>query len=607
MIQRSQPPEIDGYIHKHWLGGGGFADVFLYEQRMPSREVAVKVLMSNALDAEGREEFEAEANLMARVSHHPYIVAIYGAGASRDGRPYLVMEYYSESHYGSRVEAGGVRVDDVLRLGVQIASAVEVAHRAGVIHRDIKPSNILVNHYGNPGLADFGIAGARTSESMAVSRGYSVAFTAPEVIAEESPGDERSDIYSLAATLYTLLAGRSPFWSPEGDNSVDKMVRRILDEPIPPTGREDIPPSLDHFLVHAMRKDPASRPTSAVVFARTLQAIERDLRLGPTPIEVPQATTLGATAADTFVRPGGSASSDNSASLAEAVETKEESEPNKRLVVAHDTANRTDHPATSPTSRGSKPHLRIALVATIALIVTASMGGAITLLLDRSSNIANDTVNRRRINASRPLPTTTPSTAQPSPSLLQAGGLPPWAGPLITSGSDRDVGLTEWRGSKPGSDGHLLLPVDTGLSSPEVRRADFGDGQWAVVWDDVGTKGVFPSGGYCDSCGRGTAGIASERVDNSTGETPPTARPGGFSGGAIHVQWSDGSELHYEQFDAVRDYDNKNQTFENVPGVEWRATIHVAGDRDLIVLWTYTGREHLEYLIGQLRFVSGAP
>lgn len=286
--QRSQPPEIDGYLHKRWLGGGGFADVFLYKQMRPTRDVAVKVLLEAPLDAETLDAFDAEANLMARVSTHPYIVAVYDAKTARDGRPYLVMEYYSEPHYGVRAKKGGVGVDDAMRLGVQIASAVEVAHRAGVLHRDIKPANILVNHFNNPGLADFGIAGARHEEGIDAGQGFSIPFTAPEVLADTSPGDECSDVYSLAATLYTILAGRSPFWSTTGDNADHKMMERALHSPVPKMGRNDIPPSLEHLLTQAMSKDPASRPASALAFARTIQSIERELRLGLTPIAVPE-------------------------------------------------------------------------------------------------------------------------------------------------------------------------------------------------------------------------------------------------------------------------------------------------------------------------------
>lgn len=286
--QRSQPPRLEGYTFKEWLGGGGFADVFLYDQRRPSREVAVKVLRLGELDPEARRAFDSEANLMAKVSAHPFIVTVFGADTARDGRPYLVMEYYAEPHYGARAAQGGISVADILRLGVQVGSAVEVAHRAGILHRDIKPANILVNEYGRPGLTDFGIAGARAEGGEEAAAGWSVPYAPPEILSGASAGDEVSDVYSLAATLYTILAGRSPFASTTGRISGHELQARVLNLPVPPIRRQDVPASLEHLLVQAMAKEPANRPRSALSFARSLQRIQRELRFELTQLEVPE-------------------------------------------------------------------------------------------------------------------------------------------------------------------------------------------------------------------------------------------------------------------------------------------------------------------------------
>ena len=287
--QRSQPPRLEGYTFKEWLGGGGFADVFLYEQLRPSREVAIKVLRLTELDPEARRAFDGEANLMAKVSAHPFIVTVFGADTARDGRPYLVMEYYAEPHYGVRAAQGGISVADVLRLGVQVGSAVEVAHRAGILHRDIKPANILVNEYGRPGLTDFGIAGARAEGGEEAASGFSAPYAPPEILSGASAGDEASDVYSLAATLYTILAGRSPFASTTGRLSSHELQARVLNKPVPAIRRSDVPASFEHLLVQAMAKDPADRPRSALSFARSLQGIQRELRFELTQLEVPEA------------------------------------------------------------------------------------------------------------------------------------------------------------------------------------------------------------------------------------------------------------------------------------------------------------------------------
>jgi protein kinase-like protein len=288
-VQRSQPPRLEGYTFKEWLGGGGFADVFLYAQLRPSRDVAVKVLRLTELDPEVRRAFDGEANLMAKVSAHPFIVTVFGADTAGDGRPYLVMEYYARPHYGIRASQGGISVADVLRLGIQVGSAVEVAHRAGILHRDIKPANILVNEYDRPGLTDFGIAGARVEGGEQAASGWSIPYAPPEILSGRSAGDEVSDVYSLAATLYTILAGRSPFASTTGRSTGPEMQARVLNQPAPPIRRDDVPRPLELLLLQALAKNPADRPRSAFSFARSLQGIQRQLRYEQlTQLEVPE-------------------------------------------------------------------------------------------------------------------------------------------------------------------------------------------------------------------------------------------------------------------------------------------------------------------------------
>ena len=157
----SQPPVLPGFSYVHVLGSGGFADVFLYEQNMPRRQVAVKVMLSEVVNDQVRQMFQAEANLMAQLSGHPSILTVYQASVSADGRPYLVMELCSAS-LSERYRRERISVAEVLRIAVKIGSAVETAHRAGVLHRDIKPSNILLTAYGHPVLSDFGIAAPRS-------------------------------------------------------------------------------------------------------------------------------------------------------------------------------------------------------------------------------------------------------------------------------------------------------------------------------------------------------------------------------------------------------------------------------------------------------------
>lgn len=261
---------------------GGFADVFLYEQEMPRRHVAVKVLLASALGDEIRERFRAEADLMATLSHHPSIVTVYQADVAQDGRPYLVMEYCSRAGLGERYRTERMTVAEVLRIGVRLASAVETAHRAGILHRDIKPANVLITDFGWPALTDFGIAA--TTATAAV--GMSIPWSPPELLQEDPHGDVRSDVYSLAATVYSLLAGRSPYELPGGPNTAADLVSRIERASLPPTGRVDVPASLEAVLARAMDRDPARRYHSALALARALQQVEAELSLALTPLDL---------------------------------------------------------------------------------------------------------------------------------------------------------------------------------------------------------------------------------------------------------------------------------------------------------------------------------
>jgi hypothetical protein len=267
------PPVIDGYQYEALLGIGGYSDVFLYEQQLPRMKVAVKVLTATDLTESVRRQFTAEANLMAKLSDHPYIVQVFRADITSDGRPYLIMKYYPNGNLRDRAAAEHLSVADVLRVGVQIGSAVHTAHAAGILHRDIKPANILVSQYGAPGLTDFGVAVAMGDE-LDDADGLSIPWAPPEVV-HGRPADELSDVYSLGATLWNLLVGHSPFEVAGAGNDSQSLMQRIREMPVPPSGRDDVPAALERLLRQSMAKDAAARPSSALTLARGLQAIEQ--------------------------------------------------------------------------------------------------------------------------------------------------------------------------------------------------------------------------------------------------------------------------------------------------------------------------------------------
>ncbi len=285
---QSPPPDIPGFSYLEPLGSGGYSDVYLYEQQHPKMKVAVKVLTGEDLTESDRRQLMAEANAMAELADHPSIVQVFSADVTADGRPYLVMKYYPNKSMSVRAQEERLGVAEVLRIGIQISDAVETAHRAGILHRDIKPANILTGQYGAIGLTDFGIAATKGAENTDDSGGMSVPWAPPEVIFSTSPADERSDVYSLGATVWHLLVGRSPFVVPGGDNTQWALMRRIQETPPPRTGRDDVPDSLERLLQQAMAKDPARRPQSALGLARALQAVEQEQRFAVTPILVDQ-------------------------------------------------------------------------------------------------------------------------------------------------------------------------------------------------------------------------------------------------------------------------------------------------------------------------------
>lgn len=279
----SAPPDLHGFDFVKLLGSGGFADVFLYQQRLPRRRVAVKVLLADKVAGAALRDFTNEANLMAQLSTHPSIVTIYEADVSRDGRPYLVMEYCPKPNLQVRYRKGPFSVAEALRIGIQVAGAVETAHRAGILHRDIKPANILVTEYNRPALTDFGISG---STAATESLGMSIPWSPPESFAAGTPPTVQSDVFALAATVYTLLAGRSPFEIPGEANTSAQLISRIQSSPLSPLGRADVPITLLRVFETAMAKSPSDRYPTALDFARALQKIEIELKMSVTPVDV---------------------------------------------------------------------------------------------------------------------------------------------------------------------------------------------------------------------------------------------------------------------------------------------------------------------------------
>ncbi|MFC9359245.1 protein kinase [Rhodococcus sp. NPDC057014] len=255
------------------IGRGGFGVVYRCLQEDLDRTVAVKVLTSD-LGPENLARFVREQRAMGRMSGHPNIVDLHQVGVTRTGRPFLVMPYHSHGSLDARIRRSGpMGWEQVLRLGVKIAGALETAHRGGTLHRDVKPANILLTDYDEPQLTDFGIARiAGGFETTAGTITGSPAFTAPEVL-EGRPPTVVSDVYSLGSTLFCALTGHAAFERHSGEHLVAQFLR-ISSAPIPDLRDGGIPDDVCEAIEHAMMRHVEDRPADAAAFGNQLRAIE---------------------------------------------------------------------------------------------------------------------------------------------------------------------------------------------------------------------------------------------------------------------------------------------------------------------------------------------
>jgi hypothetical protein len=258
-------PNIPGCRLIAVAGQGGMGTVYRAEQLSPRRIVAVKVLSQAAASAEKLAAFHREAETIARLEH-PNILPVYGYGEA-GGRPYLVLRYLAGGSVARLIRQGPIGLANAARWTRAVAGALDFAHAHGLVHRDVKPSNMLLDEAGNAYLTDFGIAAATEATNSAGTIG-SAAYMSPEQ-ASGQPADRRSDLYSLAVSLFEMLTGQLPYTA---ETPLGLIVRHIND-PIP-SAREinpNIPPAVDALIQRGMAKDPAGRPPNAGEFGRLLE------------------------------------------------------------------------------------------------------------------------------------------------------------------------------------------------------------------------------------------------------------------------------------------------------------------------------------------------
>src|SRR6516162_2581357 len=268
------------------LGAGGMGEVYRARDTRLERTVAIKILPAQfSNDPVRKQRFEREAKTISNLNH-PHICVLHDIG-SQDGMDYLVMECVEGETLAKRLEKGPLALEQVLKLGAQIADALDKAHRAGIVHRDLKPGNVMLTPTGAK-LLDFGLAKpaapvltgatltAATQPSPVTAEGAVVGtfqYMSPEQI-EGKELDGRSDIFSLGAVLYEMLTGQRAF---QGKSQLSVASAILEKEPAPISSIKPLtPPALDHAIRRCLAKDAEERWQTARDLAQELKWISEN-------------------------------------------------------------------------------------------------------------------------------------------------------------------------------------------------------------------------------------------------------------------------------------------------------------------------------------------
>ena len=252
------------------LGAGGMGEVYRSRDTRLDRTVAIKVLPETlAADPQFRERFDREARAISQLTH-PHICTLYDVG-HQDGAHYLVMEYLEGETLAQRLERRLIKIEEALKIGIEIADALRTAHRHGIVHRDLKPGNVMLTK-GGAKLLDFGlakgsqpvVAGAAlsmlpTTPPNLTAQGTILGtfqYMAPEQL-EGQETDARTDIFAFGAVVYEMLTGKKAFTG----KSQASLISAIMssDPPLISTIQPVTPRSLDHLVRHCLEKDPDAR------------------------------------------------------------------------------------------------------------------------------------------------------------------------------------------------------------------------------------------------------------------------------------------------------------------------------------------------------------
>ena len=261
------------------LGEGGMGEVYRAEDTKLKRVVAIKVLPAGLVrDEEARRRFLREAQAASALQHEN-ICAIHEIGETPDGRMFICMDCYDGATLKERIAAGPLPVGEATDIAAQIAAGLSEAHAAKMVHRDIKPGNVIITRRGVAKILDFGLAKPAGSETL--TKLGSTMGTAAYMSPEQARGDEvdhRTDIWSLGAVLYEMIAGRPPFKG-EYESAVLYSIAHESAEPITSI-RSGVPLELERIIDKCLAKDPAERYQTAADFSADLLRLKREISEG---------------------------------------------------------------------------------------------------------------------------------------------------------------------------------------------------------------------------------------------------------------------------------------------------------------------------------------
>ena len=274
------------------LGAGGMGEIYLAEDSRLGRRVALKLLPAHfTRDGSRLRRFEQEARAASALSH-PNVCTIHEVGKTDEGRHYIVMEYVEGDTLQEKVAKRRIKIAETLDISIQIASALQAAHEAGVIHRDIKPANIMVRGDGYVKVLDFGLAKLTERRAAAYdaevptrllvqTEAGIVMGTASYMSPEQARGvqvNARTDVWSLGVVLYEMVAGRLPF---AGETMTDLLVAIVEKDPPPLASQtaETVPADLDRIITKALSKDREARYQTCKELLVDLRRLRQQLEI----------------------------------------------------------------------------------------------------------------------------------------------------------------------------------------------------------------------------------------------------------------------------------------------------------------------------------------